>query len=41
MHHGHELELKEGQSLSNKRIYDEVRVYVECGLPTALVHTLV
>jgi len=41
MHHGHDLELKEGASLSNKRIYNEVRVYVESGLPTAQVHTLI
>lgn len=40
MHHAHTLDSKNYQTLQNQKIYDETRLYVECGLPTAQIHEL-
>ena len=40
MHHSHPLDEKSYQSLQNDKIYDEARLYVECGLPTSQIHEL-
>jgi len=40
MHHSHKLEIKQAQSISNKKIYEEVKVYVKCDIPKSQVHTI-
>ena len=40
MHHSHRLEIKQLQSISNKRIHDEVKIYVQCDIPKTQIHSI-
>ena len=40
MHHSHKLEVKQTHSLSNKRIYEEVKTYVNCNIPKTQIHSI-